>query len=95
MIPLNKAPTNGYQAPELENNPSAQEKKDYQEKQAKAFYREAKLSVSLGKNTLSRGPMLSLPGVYCLRSNQTQWSEEQLWRTYMMLTEPRSRVSLL
>jgi hypothetical protein len=41
MIPLNKDPTNGYQAPELGNNPSEQEKKDYQEKQAKAFYREA------------------------------------------------------
>ena len=41
MIPLNKDPRNGYQAPELADKPSAQEKKDYQEKQAKAFYREA------------------------------------------------------
>ena len=41
MIPLNKAAANGYQAPELGDNPSEQEKKDYQEKQAKAFYREA------------------------------------------------------
>ena len=41
MIPLNKDPRNGYQAPELGNNPSEQEKKDYLEKQAKAFYREA------------------------------------------------------
>ncbi len=30
---------------------------------------------------------MDLPGVYCLRSNQTQWPEEQLWRTYMMLTD--------
>ena len=41
MIPLNKAAANGYQAPELGDNPSEPEKKDYQEKQAKAFYREA------------------------------------------------------
>ena len=27
------------------------------------------------------------PGVYCLRSNQTTWDEEQLWRTYTMLTD--------
>lgn len=33
------------------------------------------------------GTYVSLPGVYCLRSNQTDWTEEQLWRTYMMLTD--------
>ena len=33
------------------------------------------------------GTMLAAPGVYCLRSNETSWSEEQLWRTYMMLTD--------
>jgi transposase len=27
------------------------------------------------------------PGVYCLRSNQTQWDEQQLWSTYTMLTD--------
>jgi len=27
------------------------------------------------------------PGVYCLRTNQTGWSEEQIWRTYTMLTD--------
>jgi transposase len=27
------------------------------------------------------------PGVYCLRSNQTDWDEEQMWRTYIMLTD--------
>jgi transposase len=33
------------------------------------------------------GSYIDLPGVYCLRSNQCQWTEEQLWRTYMMLTD--------
>lgn len=33
------------------------------------------------------GTRLSLPGVYCLRSNQTDWDSEQLWRTYIMLTD--------
>jgi transposase len=27
------------------------------------------------------------PGVYCLRSNLTDWDEEALWRTYTMLTD--------
>ena len=27
------------------------------------------------------------PGVYCLRSNQTEWDEGKLWRTYTMLTD--------
>jgi len=27
------------------------------------------------------------PGVYCLRTNQTQWSEAQIWRTYTLLTD--------
>lgn len=26
-------------------------------------------------------------GVYCLRSNQVAWNEEQMWRTYIMLTD--------
>ncbi len=29
----------------------------------------------------------TLPGVYCLRTNQTQWDEATLWRTYAMLTD--------
>lgn len=33
------------------------------------------------------GTRLTDPGVYCLRSNETGWSEEQLWRTYRMLTD--------
>ncbi len=31
--------------------------------------------------------MLTDPGVYCLRSNELSWVAEQLWRTYMMLTD--------
>lgn len=27
------------------------------------------------------------PGVYCLRSNQSEWDEAQLWHTYTMLTD--------
>ena len=27
------------------------------------------------------------PGVYCLRSNQTDWDEQQMWSTYIMLTD--------
>ena len=29
------------------------------------------------------GSMLTHPGVYCLRTNETSWDDEQLWRTYM------------
>lgn len=29
----------------------------------------------------------TLPGVYCLRTNQTQWDEATLWRTYTLLTD--------
>ena len=34
--------------------------------------------------------MLTDPGTYCLRSNELNWSEEQLWRTYIMLTDLES-----
>ncbi len=27
------------------------------------------------------------PGVYCLRTNVTDWNEQELWSTYMMLTD--------
>lgn len=30
------------------------------------------------------------PGVYCLRTNLTDWDEETLWRTYTMLTDLES-----
>lgn len=33
------------------------------------------------------GTMLTDPGVYCLRSSEVAWSEADLWRTYMMLTD--------
>ena len=33
------------------------------------------------------GSKLTHPGVYCLRSNQTDWSAETMWRTYLMLTD--------
>lgn len=33
------------------------------------------------------GTMTTHPGVYCLRSNALTWDAEQLWRTYMMLTD--------
>ncbi len=29
----------------------------------------------------------TLPGVYCLRTNQIQWDDATLWRTYTMLTD--------
>ena len=41
MIPLNKKIKNGYQPPELGDDPSEKEKQDYEEKKEKAFYREA------------------------------------------------------
>jgi len=36
------------------------------------------------------GTMATHPGVYCLRSNELTWDEEQLWRTYTMLTDLES-----
>ena len=33
------------------------------------------------------GSMMTHPGVYCLRSNQTDWDEGTLWRTYVTLTD--------
>ena len=33
------------------------------------------------------GSKLTDPGVYCLRSNQTDWDAERMWRTYIMLTD--------
>lgn len=34
--------------------------------------------------------LLTHPGIYCLRSNEISWGEEQLWRTYTMLTDLES-----
>ncbi|BBP00748.1 IS1634 family transposase [Sulfuriferula nivalis] len=36
------------------------------------------------------GTMMTHPGVYCLRSNETDWDAEKLWRTYTMLTDLES-----
>ena len=36
------------------------------------------------------GSSVTHPGVYCLRSNETSWSEEKLWHTYTMLTDLES-----
>lgn len=33
------------------------------------------------------GTQLTHPGVYCLRTNELNWDEESLWRTYTMLTD--------
>ena len=33
------------------------------------------------------GSMLTHPGVYCLRSNETTWEAAKLWHTYTMLTD--------
>lgn len=33
------------------------------------------------------GSSLTHPGVYSLRSSETEWDEEKLWRTYIMLTD--------
>jgi len=33
------------------------------------------------------GSMLTHPGVYCLRTNELNWDEATLWRTYTMLTD--------
>lgn len=37
--------------------------------------------------TRSKAIVDTLPGVYCLRTNQTQWDDTTLWRTYTMLTD--------
>ncbi|MCK7492952.1 MAG: IS1634 family transposase [Comamonadaceae bacterium] len=36
------------------------------------------------------GSRLTHPGVYCLRSNETTWDAEQMWRTFTMLTDLES-----
>lgn len=33
------------------------------------------------------GSRMTHPGVYCLRSSETNWDEECLWKTYIMLTD--------
>lgn len=36
---------------------------------------------------IKSGTRLSHPGVYCLRSNETDWDSGRLWRTYIMFTD--------
>jgi len=36
------------------------------------------------------GTIVTHPGVYCLRSNETTWDEGKLWSTYTMLTDLES-----
>ena len=43
-------------------------------------------SIPWTKN-LVEGSILTHPGVYCLRSNETTWDAEKPWRTYTMLTD--------
>lgn len=43
-------------------------------------------AITWTKNPVT-GSMLTDPGVYCLRSNETTWDAPTLWRTYMMLTD--------
>ena len=43
-------------------------------------------SLTWEKNPVANS-MLTHPGVYCLRSNETSWDEATLWQTYTMLTD--------
>ena len=47
------------------------------------------VAVTWEKKTVA-GTMLTRPGVYCLRTNVTDWDQETLWRTYTMLTDLES-----
>lgn len=42
------------------------------------------------KKEPKEGTAATHPGVYCLRSNETTWNEQQLWHTYTMLTDLES-----
>ena len=42
------------------------------------------------EKVLVEGTRATHPGVYCLRSNEMNWDEEKLWRTYTMLTDLES-----
>ena len=43
-------------------------------------------AVRFSRRPLS-GTMMTHPGVYCLRSSETDWDEATLWRTYVTLTD--------
>ncbi len=42
------------------------------------------------KKVPREGSMATHPGVCCLRTNETGWDEEKLWRTYITLTDLES-----
>ena len=46
-----------------------------------------KVSSLTWEKTPVTGTMVTHPGVYCLRSNETSWDETTLWQTYTMLTD--------
>ena len=46
-----------------------------------------KLTALTWSKDILPGSQASDPGVYCLRSNETSWTPEQMWRTYVMLTD--------
>ncbi len=39
------------------------------------------------QHTPVKGSQITDPGIYCLRSNVTDWDEETMWRTYVTLTD--------
>jgi len=48
-------------------------------------------AISIGwKRVEKANSQATHPGVYCLRTNLTDWNEETLWRTYTMLTDLES-----
>lgn len=49
---------------------------------------ESKLTKSIEwKKQKKTNTQATHPGVYCLRTNETQWDEATLWKTYTMLTD--------
>ena len=62
---------------------------------AAAHYQIAVTADDAGKNAVAvtwtrrpqDGSMVTHPGVYCLRSSETDWDEDALWRTYTTLTD--------
>ncbi|MHB1290847.1 MAG: hypothetical protein ACYCY5_01470 [Sulfuricella sp.] len=49
-----------------------------------------KVTALTWEKSLVAGTMATHPGVYCLRSSETGWDEETLWRTYTLLTDLES-----
>jgi transposase len=49
--------------------------------------KEGKATAIIWNKISPEGSMATHPGVYCLRTNQTDWDETKLWHTYTMLTD--------